>query len=443
MKTVLRIAIVVALWAPIGLLVGRFASGDIADFSGYDLGAKATGALWTIDSPSLGIPAKPTGEFNIAFSETTLRSGPSGYAIGSIAWPGQVAAGLPSFVQGDIERQSGEELPADIPNYPVRAESFYPQGPTSASSQVGTMSMRSTAREANSDANAHVNAFGFPGVGEMGSQTSMASSGFDPEGVVSMAEAAANDIAFFGGIITIDGVVSRLTARSDGVKASVAGTTTVVGAEVQGMGVTIDATGVHAGDEEGPDSAAAQQAVNQVLNQLGASFELAEPVDTIQGAQGSRALGGLLLRIKSSTLEPLIAALPPDLQSQIRGQVTFDQDMTVQIAPAAVSAGAAKVLDFGVDTPSLPVGGDTGGATTGGDTSVAPSGPTGSAPGGGGVTGGGPVAIESTPAVFNGVPVWLVVLLVLLAFASSRPLTAFADRLFASRAAGRCPYEGN
>jgi hypothetical protein len=41
----------------------------------------------------------------------------------------------------------------------------------------------------------------------------------------------------------------------------------------------------------------------------------------------------------------------------------------------------------------------------------------------------------------DGVPLWLAILLMLVAFASSRPLTAFADRVFAARVAGRCIYE--
>lgn len=442
MRTTVRVAFVLAVWAPVTLLVGRFASGGPADFAGFELGAKATGALWTLDSPSLGIPADPTSELNIAYSETTLRSGPVGYALGSIVWPGQVVAALPAFLQGEIERQSGEEFPLDVPNYPVRAESFYPQGPTSSSSSVGTMSMRSDTHESGSDASSHVNAFGFPGIGNIGTQNSMASSGFDPEGVVSMAEAAANDISFFGGVIRIDAVVSRLTARSDGEKATVAGTTTVAGAEVQGMGVTIDAAGVRAGDQEGPGSAATQQAVNQVLNQLGVSLELAEPVDSVQGGSGSRALGGLLVRVKSSTLEPLIAALPAELQTQIRGQVTLDQDMTVQIAPAAVAAGAAKAVDFVAGAPQLPLPGGAEGTTSSGGASVASPGAAGSAPAGT-VGGGPPVAVETTPVSFNGIPVWLFVVLVLAALLSSRPLTAIADRLLLARLAGGCPDEGN
>ncbi len=445
MRKLFRIGFVLLLWAPIAVLVGRFASGAPADFSGYELGAKATGALFAFDSPSLGVPAKPTGELNIAFSETTLRSGPTGYAIGSIAWPGQVVAALPAFLQKEIEVQSGQDFPFEVPNYPVRAESFYPQGPFSQSTQTGTAAMRSSAREQNTDASSHINAFAFPGIGGIGTQTSLASSGFDPSGVVSMAESAANDINFFGGIIKVDSVVSRLTARSDGEKATLAGTTTIAGAEIQGMGVTIDPNGVHAGDQEGPDSAAAQQAVNQVLNQLGASLELAKPVDSISGAQGSRALGGLILRVKSSTLEPLIVALPEPLQTQVRGQVTLDQDIAIQIAPAAVTAGAARALDFDVEAPSLPDiggGGDTGGSVIEGDTTAPMTGGTGSAPSTGDFTGGAPVAIETTPTSFTGVPVWLVVLLMLLAFVSSRPLMALADRLLAVRAAGGCPDEG-
>jgi hypothetical protein len=44
---------------------------------------------------------------------------------------------------------------------------------------------------------------------------------------------------------------------------------------------------------------------------------------------------------------------------------------------------------------------------------------------------------------FDGVPVWLVALLVIVAFVSSRPLTALADRLLAARAGGGCPEGRN
>jgi hypothetical protein len=450
LKKLLRVGLVFAVWAPIFFGAARIADSlDAADFSGYDMGAKSAAVQFIFDSPSLGIPANPTGEMNLAFSEATLRSGPAAYALGSIAWPGQVAAALPIFLQAEIERQSMGQIdfPMDVPGYPVRAESFHPQGPPTATLDAGTMHMRSSARAQSAEGVAYLNKFTVPFVGTMGNQSSFAQNGFDPDGAVAMTEAAANDISLLGGAIKIDSVVTRATARSDGVKGTVAGTTTVAGAEIAGTAVRIDSNGVHVADQSS-SVAPAQQAVNQVLNQLGVTIELAKPVDSHAGPQASRALNGLIIRIKSETLNPIIDALPQELQTEIRGQITFDQTIAVQIAPAAVTAGAARTIDVTVPPVEAPTGsepdvsgadevpvGDAGGADTGSG-EIAPSGPATS----GEFT--GPVAIEPVRVAFGGVPLWLVIALVLLALASSRPLTILADKVFAARAgAGRCPYE--
>jgi hypothetical protein len=264
---------------------------------------------------------------------------------------------------------------------------------------------------------------------------------------VALTEAAVGDISLVGGLIKIDSVVTRAAARSDGVKGTVAGTTTVTGAEVNGTKVMIDATGIHAGDGEGIDTIGPQQAVNQLLANAGVSVELARPVDTVQGPAASRSLGGLLVRIKASAVDGLVSALPAPIQSQIRGQITFDQDMTVQFAPAVVRAGAAKAFEFPVVVPARPGGGVTGtttapseaGPLTPGLESTGPAETTGAAPT---VIAAAPVAVAQTKG-FTGVPLWLVIVLVLLAFVSSRPLMAVADRLLSARAAAGCPDEGD
>jgi hypothetical protein len=311
------------------------------------------------------------------------------------------------------------------------------------------MHMSSAAKEKSAEGVCYLNKFTLPFVGDMGTQSSFAQNGFDPEGAVAMAEASSNDVALLGGLIKIDSVITRATARSDGVKGTVAGTTTVSGAEVAGTKVIIDNAGVHVADQN-TSTAAQQQALNQVLNQAGVTMELAPPVDTHAGPKASRSLNGLLIRIKSETLEPIIAALPAELQTEIRGQVTFDQAIAIQLAPAVVTAGAAKTIAFEppVDVPPVAGGTDTGGNTevSGSETGVGepsvsdvPSSDTGST---GSVTDGEPIAIEPVKTTYQGIPVWLVVLMVLLALASSRPLTAFADRVFAAAGAGRrCPDE--
>jgi hypothetical protein len=450
MRKLLKIALVLAVWAPAIVLGAGYAQSlNAEDFSGFDMGAKATAISFTFDSPSLGIPAHPTGELNFAYSEASLQSGPAAYGLGSIVWPGQVAAALPAFVQATIEQESGGQFdfPVDVPNYPVRAESFYPQGPTDAKLDAGTMHMRSAAKERSAEGIAYLNSFSVPAVGTMGNQSSFSTLGFDPEGAVSMAEASATDVSLLGGIIKIDSVVTRAAARSDGEKGKVAGTTTVTGASVQGVGgVIIDSNGVHVADQSA-GTAAQQQALNQVLNQLGITMQLSRPVDSSAGPKASRSLGGLLISIKSSTIEPLIAALPPELQTQIRGQVTFDQVIAVQIAPAAVSAGAARVIEFeppAVVPPAAPTTGDDT-STSGDDLTPVGEEPPSSedvGPSAPATTGTAPVAIAPVKSDFDGVPLWLAILLVLIALVSSKPLTMLADRIFAVRGgAAACPDE--
>jgi hypothetical protein len=442
-RRLIRIVIVTLLCSPV-VIWARGASGvSVTDFSGWDMGAKATAVQWVFDSPSLGIPAKPTGELNLAYSEATLQSGPAAYGLGSSIWPGQVVAALPPFLQDTIEdnfaANGGPEdfFPVDLPAYPVRAESFFPQGPTTASLDAGTIHMRSNAKETSAEGVSYLNKFEIPFIAAMGNQSSFAQNGFDTQGAVSTVEASATDVSVLNGLFRFDSVVTRATARSDGEKGSVAGTTTITGATMQGVGsIVIDTDGVRV-NEEGLGAAAAQQQVNQVLNQFGISMQLSKPVDTIEGPKGSRSLGGLIISVKSETLEPLIAALPAELQTEIRGQFTPDQTIAIQVAPAVVSAAAVKnvefpITDVGPTAPEAPT-------TDVGDVSEVPSddggvsGTGGTPPQAAGPSTVGRPEITTVRTTFDGVPVWMVILLMLAAFVASRPLTALADRALSGR----------
>ncbi|MEX2538623.1 MAG: hypothetical protein WD646_08220 [Actinomycetota bacterium] len=441
MKRALKIALVVALWSPVLFFGAKFATGlTSSDFAGWDMGGKATSVQLVFDSPSLGVPATPTGELNLAYSEATFKSGPTGYGLGSVLWPGQVVAALPPFLLGIIEEQAMQDIPLDLPTYPVRAETFYPAGPQDSSFQLGTLVMSSKAHDTFTEANSHLNSFAFPGIIDLGTQTSMTSSGFDTAGAVSMAEAAVSDLSL--GALTIDGVTTRVTARSDGTKGTVAGKTTVAGAQVAGFDVVIDNEGVRVAGSEGPGVAAAQLAVNQALAQAGISIELAPPVDTIAGPSASRSLGGVIVTMKSGPLDTVISLLPADIQKQIHDNITFDQTISISIAPAVVSAGAGLKADAleqpPVDTDAIPPAVDTTDTTT--PTDVGSGSDTSTDTGTTVPTGPAAVPVSSD---FDGVPLWLVVVLLLIALASSRPLVMAADKLFAARGpAGACPQGG-
>ncbi len=437
-RRAVRIGVVLLLWVPVVVIGTQFAIGlTSADFAGYDMGTKATAVQLVFDSPSLGVPATPTGELNLAYSEASFKSGPSGYGLGSLVWPGQVVAALPPFILGIIEEQAMTDIPLDLPTYPVRAETFYPAGPQDSSFQLGTSVMSSKAHDTFTEANAHLNSFAFPAIINLGTQTSMTSTGFDTAGAVSMAEAAVSDLSI--GALTIEGVVTRATARSNGEKGSVAGTTSVVGAEVAGIPVKIDNEGVKVADQTGPGVAVLQQAVNQALAQAGISIELAAPIDTISGPSATRALGGVIVTMKSDPLNALLALLPPDIRKQITDNITFDQTISISIAPAVVSAGTGLGIDQAppVDIAAPPA------ADTSGDTSVPvdTSTDTGTVDTPTSVPSGNiPVSLSTN---YEGVPLWLVIVLLLVALASSRPLMMAADRLFAARGVvAACPNGG-
>ena len=148
--------------------------------------------------------------------------------------------------------------------------------------------------------------------------------------------------------------------------------------------------------------------------------------------------------MKSEPLNAIIALLPPDLQKQITDNITFDQSISISLAPAVVSAGAGA--SFAENPPTdagpLPPTTDVSGDDLSGDLGAVPSSPVGTGdtvdpvPAGNG--GGGTSVVLQTD--FNGVPLWLVIVLVLLAFISSRPLVMLADRLLAARVGGvACP----
>ena len=65
MRRAFKIFIVMALWAPAVVMVGAYANGISSDdFSGFDMGAKASAISFTFGSPSLGVPAKPNRDTN-------------------------------------------------------------------------------------------------------------------------------------------------------------------------------------------------------------------------------------------------------------------------------------------------------------------------------------------------------------------------------------------
>ncbi len=80
----------------------------------------------------------PVLDFTIPETLARFGSGPTGYGLASLAYPGGIIVNLPSLIA-----QAGADA-SNIPDYPVKAEAFYPAGPLDAKARPSGTSRCST-----------------------------------------------------------------------------------------------------------------------------------------------------------------------------------------------------------------------------------------------------------------------------------------------------------
>src|SRR5439155_14588644 len=138
----------VALLAGLGANGAARAQSVLGDsssaFGGFKLQSHGEGLTITYDSPGLvpGTPS-PLVAGSVPESLTNMDSGPSGFALASLVYPGPLLADLPTVLA-----LGGFPNADQVPAYPVRSQAFYPAGPTDASQQVGSGQETVSANEA-------------------------------------------------------------------------------------------------------------------------------------------------------------------------------------------------------------------------------------------------------------------------------------------------------
>ncbi|MEX2459174.1 MAG: hypothetical protein WD770_09325 [Actinomycetota bacterium] len=399
----------------------------------YALSAKASPIFQTYNQPSFPIPATPTQELSLGHSEVSLENG-SAHGVASVLWPGSTAANFPSAL-----RDLG--YPADLPappNYPVRAESFFPTSEgqeDSALLDAGGVVMRSSSSATSCTASAR--SAEVEGVLETGGASSRSSNRVEGAAAVASAQASVSDIRL-AGVIAIEQVTSFAEATSDGTTAKLAGRTVVTGVTVQGVEVTVDRDGVHADGNDAPiPIAGVTDPMNEQLAAAGIAMFVAEPLDNVDGPTATRSLGGLIItfqpKVLAQNLPPgVLSGLPPEVPGFL---TTFDQTITIALAGIAVRASASP--PFVAPPPPPPPPPIDGG---GGGVPPAPS--------------VAPPAVEPTtrpqPSPVSGseppsgasLPVAVAVAGLVLAAVGSRGLRVVADRaLFGAPATAACPLE--
>lgn len=356
-------------------------------FGAYDLEARGIGVQSTYEIEGL-LPGG-SAVMDLTIPETLARfgSGPSGYGLASLAYPGGIVANL-----GSLVAQSGG--PADgVPPYPIKAEAFYPAGPVEAdASQPGGIAQKVVTGDLGVQVNASFPAIEAPPVVNIGSLASASRTSIEGELAVSRTRVVLGNVVILGGVITIDQLVTDLVAAHDGTTGSTAGGTTASGVKFLGLAASLTEDGLvldEAPPSDGPAAplggplsdvvgplssivgpvqeqlaAVLDQAVpklDEVLATAGIQLRLLEPHDEqVESGAATRNTTGLSLTMRyagkeQQALVDLINSIPPDLKPNIGpipNPVTFlaeNHIVGLALGPASVSALATPpfpALDF-------------------------------------------------------------------------------------------------
>ena len=245
--------------------------------------------------------------------------------------------------------------------------------------------------------------------------------------VVARARTTVSDLSVLAGLLHVDSVVTDIVATSNGTDGATSGTTTVSGATVLGLPVTITRDGISFDERPDPAPAAdptggaldgltgpagdalggatdpldallaqvgagGDDALQQLFEASGIEVKILDPTEAVEGGSAERSAGGLSITMfydgaNTPVLTDLLALLPSDsLPADNLGPIPFSPQALVKllekqhinglaVAPATTSAVATPAFafeatgDIPVTTgPDVGTGGGTGfGGGTGSD----------------------------------------------------------------------------
>jgi hypothetical protein len=451
------------------LSLGVVASGARAEdapagIGGFNLIARASPLQITYDSPGL-LPVSPIVQVSVPESYSTLVSGPTGYSLASLAFPGPLLADLGSVI---TQTSPSCQPPFPIPIYPLRSEAFFPQGPTdSDASPVPGGRMHAVADGPTSSALGALSDLTFPAIFSIGSITGTSSTSGKGDSAITKARSVVSGFHLLAGAISIESIVTDLTATSTGDAGTTEGVTTVSGATIAGQAVTINENGVSlAGtDIAGLGGVLAQlgQSLNDALVQSGITIKVVNHQENKKEGLAERLAGGLVININydgrtAPLLSTLLAAVPADqlsptnltecAPSSPQGLFNLLKEThieTIALGGASVSSngsagfGATPSLDVDTTVPGLPdlSGTDLGGAS--GDLGGSPLDSAGASVSAGALNSTGTNASASGFADGRAIPVALILLLLALFPVLGAFSQRFADATLAAGPTEICP----
>lgn len=398
---------VVAAGAGFGTLLGGAPARADTSLAGWTAQADANTVDIVVDNTAGLDGLHPLDEIDIPEDTSNYETGPLGYALATIFWPGSVG--------GNIGSLSGEiSLPSQIAplfgslNDTVKAESYYPAGPTSASypsgaSSTGTVEMSSQATASESWAKAGVTDVTVPGLLSLqdvqGSTTATATTE-----ATATASGSFHSLSLFGGLIQIGATSSTATADSNGSAPSGTATTHLGAITVAGYPASVGSDGLVLG----PVSSAIgglldvpESLVGQLLSDLNLKVTLLPETQSSTAPAEDITSGGLSISFalpSSASLNVDCTALPSQVYEQLGILCDAPQDLqglrlTLTVGRVTAEAVAAPPFASSVGTTPTPAGSSAPTGVLAGDAGLS----GGGLPSGGGVLPTGSGSVPSGP----------------------------------------------
>jgi hypothetical protein len=262
-----------------------------AGFLGYTLTAQGNGLQLTEDSPTA--TSHPEGEGEVPQSQVRLVSGPVGYALSSVAWPGALAANA-----GSLLVLAGAPVPPDQAqqlNDPVRAETRTGGPANVTNDSVPGAVMHAGVADAKVTADSLVDGGEAGRTAGFGTTSTSSSAELATSTATTTADSRAKGVSLAAGVVTVESVVSHATATTDGRQPTASGSTVVTGLRVAGVPVTVDDHGVSVDGTTTPSDPTPARTVNSALSQLNMRIVLSSPSSARQGGTISYDAGSLIV----------------------------------------------------------------------------------------------------------------------------------------------------
>ena len=346
--------------------IGSPARAD-ATLGSFDLLAGARGWRFFDEDATNG-----NQEAEVPESSADLTTGPVGYGLSSLAWPGPLAANAGTLI---LVLQPTAPPQTTMLNDPVRAEAHTGQNPptTTYRGAPGTL-MTATAKPDLVEALATVDSSA--GAGTFGPSRTHAITTLEGASGKATSDSLVQNISLAAGAVKIDSVSSTATATTDGTTSNGDAHTVVNGMTVGGQPATIDDKGLHIGSQNQPANAIANQIAQQALSQSGTTITLSQPSKEIKGATSTATAGSLVVSWNTGSGSVFSVTIGGAMASVTAAPGT-DSALTDLALPAGdTGSGSLPATDAGA--ASLPSGSSVSGATAG----AAPSATSGATPAG-------------------------------------------------------------